>query len=59
MSCLHLYQSNIRIVEDLERTVTDPGFKHKDFWDAFKAAGQKVAAISDEEANAALVEEYE
>lgn len=43
----------------MEEAVTDPGFKHKDFWDAFKAAGQKVAAISDEEAAAALEEDYE
>lgn len=48
-----------RIVKDLEEAVTDASFEHKDFWNAFRAAGQKVAAISDEEAAAALEEDYE
>lgn len=48
-----------RIVKNLEKTVTDPGFKHKDFWEVFQTAGQKVAAISPEEAAAALEEDYE
>lgn len=49
----------LRIVKNLEKAVTDPSFKHKDFWKTFKAAGKKVAPISEEEAAAALEEEYD
>ncbi|CAK9782753.1 SPOC domain-like protein [Cutaneotrichosporon oleaginosum] len=44
-------------IEDLERTVKSPGFKHPDFWDHFEKAGSRVARISEEEAEAALEEE--
>lgn len=49
----------LRIVKNLGKAVTDPSFKHKDFWKTFKAAGKKVAPISEEEAAAALEEEYD
>ncbi|WVQ71493.1 hypothetical protein IAR50_001031 [Cryptococcus sp. DSM 104548] len=44
-------------VDELEKVVTGPGFKHADFWQEFEKAGQSVSKISDEEAEAAIGDE--
>jgi ATP-dependent DNA helicase 2 subunit 2 len=42
------------VVDDLEATITNPSFKHKDFWQVFERAGQETGKITPEEARAAL-----
>ncbi|KAK8869939.1 hypothetical protein IAR55_000507 [Kwoniella newhampshirensis] len=43
-------------LDELEATVRDKAFKHKDFWNHFEKAGNEVSKISDEEAQEALGE---
>ncbi|KAL7422191.1 ATP-dependent DNA helicase yku80 [Cryptotrichosporon argae] len=43
-----------KFVDDLEKQVKAPGFKHPNFWQYFEKAGKDVARISPEEAQEAL-----